>query len=167
FDQAEKQNSLAAVRPELAERWAWDDSGTRLSFVLRPGVQWHDGKPFTARDVVCTWNLLLERSADKLRINPRRHWYLNLAEVTADGDLAVTFHLKQPHPAFLALLASGFSPVYPCHVPAKEMRQKPIGTGPFKFVDFQPNKHIRLTRNPNYWKPDRPRLDGIEHTIIR
>ena len=167
FDQTVKQNSLASVRPELAEHWTWDAGGTRLSFALRPGVTWHDGQPFTAKDVVCTWNLLLERSADRLRVNPRRHWYLNLEKVTADDELAVTFHLKRPQPAFLALLASGFSPVYPCHVTAKEMRQRPIGTGPFRFVEFQPNKHIRLTRNPSYWMPDRPRLDGIEHTIIR
>jgi ABC-type transport system substrate-binding protein len=48
-----------------------------------------------------------------------------------------TFHLKQPQPALLALLASGYSPVYPCHVPPQDMRQHPIGTGPFKFVSVQ------------------------------
>jgi ABC-type transport system substrate-binding protein len=46
------------------------------------------------------------------------------------------------------------------------MRQHPIGTGPFKFVEFKPNESIRLTRNPDYWKPGRPYLDGIEYTII-
>ena len=66
----------------------------------------------------------------------------------------------------LALLASGASPVYPCHVPPAQMRQHPIGTGPFKFVEFKPNEHIKVTRNPDYWKQDRPYLDGIEYTII-
>jgi peptide/nickel transport system substrate-binding protein len=47
------------------------------------------------------------------------------------------------------------------------MRQQPIGTGPFKFVDFKPNEHIKLTRNPDYWKPDRPYLGGIDFTIIK
>jgi peptide/nickel transport system substrate-binding protein len=47
------------------------------------------------------------------------------------------------------------------------MRQHPIGTGPFKFVEFKPNESIKLTRNPDYWKPGRPYLDGIEYTIIR
>ena len=46
------------------------------------------------------------------------------------------------------------------------MRQHPIGTGPFKFVEFKPNENIKLTRNPDYWKPGRPYLDGIEYTII-
>src|SRR6266700_1953937 len=70
-------------------------------------------------------------------------------------------------PAFVALLASGFSPVYPCHVPARDMRQRPIGTGPLKFVEFKPNESIKLTRNPDYWKPGRRYLDGIEYTVIR
>ena len=87
--------------------------------------------------------------------------------MTANGDYEVTFHLKRPQPSFIALLASGFSPVYPCHVPPREMRTHPIGTGPFKFVEFKPNEVIRVTRNPDYWKPGRPYLDGIEYTIIR
>jgi len=52
-------------------------------------------------------------------------------------------------------------------VPPREMRQHPIGTGPFKFVEFKPNEYIKVTRNPEYWKPDRPYLDGIEYTIIK
>src|SRR5262249_30015621 len=57
--------------------------------------------------------------------------------------------------------------VYPCHVAACEMRQHPIGTGPFKLVDFKPNESITVTRNPDYWKPGRPYLDGIEYSIIK
>jgi peptide/nickel transport system substrate-binding protein len=52
-------------------------------------------------------------------------------------------------------------------VPARDMRQHPIGTGPFKFVEFKPNQSITLARNPDYWKPGRPYLDGIEWTIVR
>jgi peptide/nickel transport system substrate-binding protein len=51
-------------------------------------------------------------------------------------------------------------------VAARDMRTRPIGTGPFKFVEFKPNESIRVTRNPDYWKKDRPYLDGIEYTII-
>src|SRR5580704_2558896 len=117
------------------------------------GVKWHDGRPFTAKDVECTWDLLTGRGNDKLRINPRKSWYDNLDAVTASGDFEVTFRLKRPQPSFLTLLASGWSPVYPCHVPARDMRNHPIGTGPFKFVEFKPNVSITLARNLDYWKP--------------
>ena len=115
----------------------------------------------------CTWDLLTGKSSDKLRVNARKSWYSNLDRVTTNGDYKVTFHLKRPQPAFLTFLASGYSPVYPCHIPAHDMRTHPIGTGPFKFVSFNPNELIRLVRNPDYWKKDRPYLDGIDYTIIR
>jgi peptide/nickel transport system substrate-binding protein len=152
--------------PELATDWAWDEDGTRLVFHLRQGVKWHDGKPFTAADVKCTWDLLQGKTTEKLRVNPRKSWYRNLQEVTTSGDYEVTFKLKRPQPSLVALLASGASPVYPCHVSPAQMRQHPIGTGPFKFVEFKPNEGVKLARNPDYWKPGRPFLDGIEYTVV-
>src|SRR6266853_3774259 len=166
FDQHVAQNSLSSIVPDLAIGWSWSEDGTQLTFPLRSGVKWHDGKPFTAQDVKCTWEALLGVSADKFRINPRRAWYRNVERITTNGDYEVTFQLKRPKPYFIALLASGLSPVYPCHVPLREMRSRPIGTGPFKFVEFKPNERIAVTRNPNYWKPGRPYLDGVEYTII-
>ncbi len=167
YDQHEAQNSLRSIRPDLAADWSWDEDRTRLTFQLRRGVAWHDGKPFTANDVKCTWDLLTGKASERLRLNPRKNWYRNLEEVTANGDYEVTFHLQRPQPALLALLASGWAPVYPCHVSPRDMRSHPIGTGPFKFVEFKPSEVIRVTRNPQYWKPDRPYLDGIEYPIIK
>ena len=160
------QNSPDSNVPDLATSWAWSEDGKELTFPLRQGVKWHDGKPFTAADVKCTWDLLMGIGSEKLRVNPRKTWYLNLDRVTTNGDYEVTFHLKRPQPALLSLLASGWSPVYPCHVPPAEMRRRPIGTGPFKFVEFKPNEVVRTARNPDYWKPGRPYLDGIEWQII-
>src|SRR5215468_10097592 len=167
YDQHIKQNSLQSIVPDLATSWSWNEDGTELTFPLRQGVTWHDGKPFTAKDVQCTWDMLTGKSSEKFRVNPRKSWYRNLAAVTSNGDYEVTFHLNRPQPAFLGLLASGYSPIYPCHVPPRDMRQHPIGTGPFKFVEFKPNEYIKVTRNPDYWKKGRPYLDGIEYTIIR
>jgi len=167
FDQHVAQNSLQSIVPELATGWSWNEEGTELTLPLHQGVKWHDGRPFTAKDVKCTWNLLTGKSADKLRINPRKSWYRNLEEVRIDGDYQVTFRLKRPQPSLLALLATGWSPVYPCHVPPAEMRRHPIGTGPFKLGEFKPNQSITLTRNTDYWKEGRPYLDGIEYKIIR
>src|SRR5712691_11003629 len=166
FDQHVAQNTAATIVPDLATDWAWDEDGTRLTFHLRQGVKWHDGKAFTAADVRCTWDLVQGKTTDKLRVNPRKTWYNNLAEVVTNGDYQATFVLKRAQPAFLALLASGMSPVYPCHVSPAQMRQHPIGTGPFQFVEYKRNEHIRTVRKPDYWKPGRPYLDGIETTII-
>src|SRR6202022_2182813 len=167
YKQDVPQTSLQSGVPALATGWSWNEDGTELTLPLRQGVKWHDGKPFTAKDVLCTWDLLLETGTDKFRVNPRKTNFKNLERVTANGDYEVTFHLKRAQPAFLVLIANGFAPIYPCHVPAAQMRQHPIGTGPFKFVEFKPNEYIKVTRNPDYWKPDRPYLDGIEYTVIR
>ena len=166
YKQDVPQNSLQSIISDLATDWAWNEDGSELTFRLRAGVTWHDGHPFTANDVKCTWDLLLGSAPEKLRANPRKAWYQNLETVTADADLSATFHLKRPQPAIIALLASGYAPVYPCHVSPRDMRQHPIGTGPFKFVEFKPNEYIKVARNRDYWKTDRPYLDGIEYTVI-
>ena len=167
YKQDVAQTSLQSIVPDLATGWSWNEEGTELTFPLRQGVKWHDGKPFTAADVKCTWDLLTGKANEKLRINPRKSWYTNLEEVTAKDDYQVTFRLKRPQPSLIALLASGWSPIYPCHVSPRDMRSHPIGTGPFKFIEFKPNESIKFTRNPDYWKPGRPYLDGIDYTIIR
>src|SRR5262249_31585768 len=111
FNQHEKQNRPEFIEPELAESWAWNLDFTRLTFKLRQGVKWHDGKPFTSADVKCTWELLIGKGKDKLRLNPRKAWYRNLDDIVTEGDSSVTFILKRSQPAFPMLLASGFSPV--------------------------------------------------------
>lgn len=166
FDQKVAKNSFESIVPDLAESWKWSDDGKQISFKLRPGVKWHDGKPFTSADVVCTFDMLLDRGDNKLRRNPRAAWWGNVDKVTADGEFGAVFHLKERQPSLLALLSSGYTPIYPCHVPTADMRRKPIGTGPFKFVEFKMNEGIKLARNENYWKKGRPYLDGIEYTII-
>ena len=167
YRQDQAQNRPDTIVADLATGWSWNEEGTALTFPLRQGVKWHDGKPFTAKDVKCTWDLLLGTASDKLRVNPRKTWYRNLEQVTTRDDYEVTFRLKRPQPAMLALLASGWSPVYPCHVPTRDMRTNPIGTGPFKFAEFRPNEVIRTVRNPDYWKPGRPYLDGINWEIMK
>src|ERR1700747_3526997 len=86
FDQHAKQNSMQSIVPDLATGWSWGEDGNQLTFPFRGGVKGHDGRPFTARDVKCTWDLLAGKSSEKLRLDPRQSWYRNLAEVTANGD---------------------------------------------------------------------------------
>jgi peptide/nickel transport system substrate-binding protein len=167
FDQHKPQVSLDTIVPDLATSWTWNEDGTELKFELRHDVKWHDGRPFTAADVKCSWDLRMDTAPEKLRVSPQKSSYANLAAVATNGDWEVSFHLKRPQPAFLMLLGSGFSAIFPCHVSPREMRQHPVGTGPFRFVEFKPNEDIKVTRNRDYWKKDRPYLDGIEYTIIR
>jgi peptide/nickel transport system substrate-binding protein len=166
YDQSKPQNSMDDIVPDLADSWAWSTDNKTLTFKLHQGVQWHDGKPFTSADVKCTFDMLMGKSPQKFRQNPRKSWYDQVNDVTTNGDLEVSFNLKRPQPALLALLASGYTPVYPCHVSPAEMRTHPIGTGPFKFVEFKINESIKLVRNENYFKKGLPHLDGIEFTII-
>src|SRR5690242_4876164 len=129
YDQQVAQNSMRSIVPELATSWSSNEEGTGLTFPLRREVKWHDGKAFTAQDVKCTWDLLSGKTSEKLRINPRKSWYSNVEEVRSNGDYEVTFRLKRPQPALLALLASGWAPIYPCHVSPRDMRSRPIEIG--------------------------------------
>lgn len=165
FDPSVPQNSDRSIVPDLAESWSWNEDKTELTFKLRRGVKWHDGWAFTASDVECTFNLLTGRAREKLRNNPRGSWYGNINYVHGGNDYEVTIHLNHPQPSLLTLLASGLSPIYPCHVPGAQMRLKPIGTGPFKVDSFKQFDSVRLVRNPDYFKPGKPHLDGIEFHI--
>jgi peptide/nickel transport system substrate-binding protein len=166
FDQTKKLNTPETIVPDLAESWTWDATNTKLTFKLRQDVKWHDGKPFTAKDVQCTWNKLTGKDPDDFRKNPRAIWWQNVKEVTVNGDHEATFVLGRPQPSILNMLASGYTPVYPCHVKSQAMRTNPVGTGPFKFVEFKRGDSIRFVRNPDYYKKGRPLLDGIDWKVI-
>jgi peptide/nickel transport system substrate-binding protein len=167
FDQTKVEASLETIVPDLAKSWAWDASKTKLTFTLEQGVKWHDGQPFTAKDVKCTFDMVagLTKNED-FRKNPRKVWYHNVKEITVSGDHEVSFQLNAPQPSFLALLASGYSPVYGCHVAQRDMRTKPIGTGPYKFVEFKRNESVKLVRNADYFKKGKALLDGLEYRVI-
>jgi len=166
YDQHEEMARPETIRPDLATEWSWSADNKVLTLKLRQGVKWHDGKPFTSADVKCTWDTITGKRDSHWRKNSHKEWYHNLKEVTVGGPYEVSFVLGRPQPAFLSFLASGWSPVYPCHVDGRVMRQKPIGTGPFMVAEFKPNDVIRLVKNPNYWKPGRPYLDGIEYRMM-
>ena len=166
YDQSKPRNSFDTIVPDLAESWSLDDTRTRLTFELRQGVNWHDGRPFTAKDVACTYNRASMKEADYFRRSPRKIWYENIKDIATNGDHEVTFVLDKPQPSLIAMLASGLAPIIPCHLSAKDMRTNPIGTGPFKFVEFKVNDSIKLVRNPDYWKKGMPYLDGIDWRIV-
>ncbi|HZP38420.1 MAG TPA: ABC transporter substrate-binding protein [Methylomirabilota bacterium] len=169
FDPLKAQESVETVIPELAERWSWQDNYKNLVFFLRRNVKWHDGKPFTSADVKYTFDVVREApgAPARLRLSPRKEWWSNVASIETPEPYTVVFHLKRPQPSLLLMLASGYSPVLPAHVPLNELRQKCVGTGPFRFKEWSRGQLVELERNPDYFIPDRPHLDGIRYTIIR
>jgi peptide/nickel transport system substrate-binding protein len=168
FDPVKPLDSFEAVVPELAEKWSWQDGYRNLVFFLRRGVKWHDGQPFTARDVKFTFDMVREapEAQAKLRTNPRKDWYSNVDAVEAPDPYTVVFRLKRPQPSLLLMLASGESPVYPAHVAPAEMHTRCVGTGPFKLKEWKRGEYIDLVRNPDYFVKGRPYLDGIRYVIV-
>jgi len=169
FDPLKPLDSAETVIPELAEKWSWQDNFRNLVFFLRKNVKWHDGRPFTSADVKYTFDAVREApdSVGKLRTSPRKDWYANVEAIEAPEPHTVVFRLKRPQPSLLLMFAAGYSPVFPAHVPVAELRQRCVGTGPFRQKEYLRGQLIELERNPSYFVPDRPYLDGIRYTIIR
>src|SRR5262245_46665819 len=168
FDPLKPVHSQETVSGELAERWSWQDGYKKLVFFLRSGVKWHDGHPFSSKDVVHTFDVLRETpgAPAKLRLSPRREWYANVEAIEAPDLLTVVFRLKRPQPSLLLLLASGFQPSYAAHVPPASYRMGCIGTGPFKVKEWRKGEFVEYVRNPDYFVKDRPYLDGLRYQII-
>jgi peptide/nickel transport system substrate-binding protein len=168
FDPFKPRETAETILPELAEKWSWQDDYRNLVFFLRRNVRWHDGQPFTAKDVKYTFDMVREAkdAPAKLRLNPRKEWYANIDTIETPDPFTVIFRLRRPQPSLLMMVASGYSPIYPAHVPPAALRAKCIGTGPFRFKEYTPGQVIQLERNPDYFVKDRPYLDGIRYPII-
>ena len=168
FDPAKRTHSVDGIVGELAERWSWQDGYRALVFFLRADVKWHDGAPFTAKDVKATLDMLREApdAPAKLRLNPRREWYANVQEVEALDPRTVIIRLKRPQPSLLAMLASGYTPIMPAHVPPAAYRTGCVGTGPFKLKEWRRGEFVEYVRNQDYFVKGRPYLDGLRYLII-
>jgi peptide/nickel transport system substrate-binding protein len=168
FSPLRGHESPATIIGELAEKWAWRDDGKALVFTLRNSVRWHDGQPFTSKDVKYTFDLVRGASGTSgLRLNPRRVWYSQIQAIDAPDPATVIFQLKRPQPSLLMMLASGYSPVYPAHIPAADLRTRCVGTGPFKLKEYRPGELIEFVPNPDYFIKGRPYLGGIRFIIIK
>jgi peptide/nickel transport system substrate-binding protein len=168
FDPLKKIESVDTIIGELAERWSWQDNYRNLVFFLRKNAKWHDGPPLTSRDVKYTFDMVREApdAPARLRINPRKDWYANVEAIEAPDAHTVVFRLKRPQPSILMMLASGYSPVYPAHVPVAEFRNKCVGTGPFKLKEWKKGEYVEYVKNPDYFIKGRPYLDGLKYVVI-
>ena len=168
FDPLKQQESAESVVGELAEKWAWQDGNRSLVLSVRKNVKWHDGQPFTSKDVKFTFDMVRGApDAGKLRINPRKGWYENVEAIEAPDPHTVVFRLKRPQPSLLLMLASGYSPVYAAHVPPAQYRTTCVGTGPFKVKEWRKGEFIDYVKNPDYFIEGRPYLDGMRYVVIK
>jgi len=169
FDPLKQQESMDTIIGELAEKWEWQDDGRALVLHLRRNVKWHDGKPFSSADVKHTFDVVREASDAKgrLRVNPRKLWYDNVQAIETPDESTLIFRLEQPQPSLLMMLASGYSPVYPAHVPVAQLRTQCVGTGPFRVKEYRPGEVLELAKNPDYFIAGRPYLDGIRYIVIK
>jgi peptide/nickel transport system substrate-binding protein len=168
FDQLKRTESLDTIVGELAEKWSWQDNYKNLVFFLRKDVKWHDGKPFTSKDVKFTFDMIREApdAPAKLRINPRKDWYANVEAIETPDPYTVVFHLKRPQPSLLMMFASGYTPIYAAHVPPASYRTGCIGTGPFKLKEWRKGEFVDYVKNPEYFVKGRPYLDTLRYVII-
>jgi peptide/nickel transport system substrate-binding protein len=169
YDPLKPRESAETIIGELAEKWSWQDNYRNLVFFLRRDVKWHDGKPFTSKDVKFTFDMVREApdAQGKLRLNPRKDWYVNVDAVEAPDPYTVVFRLKRPQPSLIMMLASGYSPVYAAHIPPTQYRTTCIGTGPFKLKEWRHGEFVEYVKNPEYFVKGRPYLDGLKYIVIK
>lgn len=161
-------NAEGEADPMLAESWESTPDGLTITFHLRKGVTWHDGKPFTSADVQYT---AMEMWKQHLNYSTALQLYLEAVD-TPDEHTAV-FRYSRPMPMDLLLRAlADLGYVAPRHiyegtnVLENPANTAPIGTGPFMFKEYERGQYIIAERNPNYWRDDLPYLDQIIWRII-
>lgn len=156
------------LAPRLATSWEGSDDGKTVTFKLRPGVTWHDGKPFTSADVAFSalnvWKPLQ---------NLGRLVFANLEAVDTPDETTAVFRFSKPTP--LQLIRNALpvvSSVLPKHIydgtdiSANPANIKLVGTGPFKFAEYKPGEYYRLTKNADYWQKGQPALDEVIFRVL-
>ena len=187
FDSLVELDQNLGVRPLLAESWDVSRDGLTYTFKLKKGVRWHDGKAFTARDVAFTFYSVLDPKVttphrayfDALvgfpeltnKDNPKRPEDLAQKPIDVLDDYTVRFHLRYPYGAFLAVLVNPRAGILPEHLlkgtdlNTAEFNRKPVGTGPFRFVEWRRGDRLVMDANPQY-HGGRPALDRLIYRVI-
>ncbi len=147
------------VHPAMAESWTVSPDGRTVDFTLRQNVKFHNGTPFTADDVVFTVN----RIKDPKTGSPYASQLSTVASVVATGKYSVRFHLTAPTPALFTNLI--FVPIYN-EAATANIAKTPIGTGPFKFVEWVPGDHITVEKFGSYYIPGKPQVGQIVFQVV-
>ncbi|MDR1656584.1 MAG: ABC transporter substrate-binding protein [Deltaproteobacteria bacterium] len=153
-------------QPYLAESWKFSEDGLTLTLKLVKDAVFHDGKPVTSDDVAFTIKTIKEN-------HPFQTMLAAVDSVETPDPLTAVIHLSKPHPAILLAMCPGLMPIIPKHIyntggNIKEhpANVKPIGSGPFKLVEYVPGEYYTLEKFDRFFIPDRPKLDRIVVRII-
>ena len=138
------------------------DDGKTYTFKIRDGVTFHDGSPLTAADVAASWNAIIHPS--EVTTSARESYYIMVDTVAAPDPTTVVFHLKFATGAFLPALADPYAWIYKKEILDKDPRwyeKNIMGSGPFKFAEYELGQSIKGVRNPDYYHQGLPYLDGF------
>ncbi len=153
-------------QPMLAESWTISPDGRKYTFKLRRDVKWHDGKPFTADDVVFTFGEFL------VDVHPRSKAVFQRTKVVKLDSHTVEFVLTEPFSPLIRSFDTIGAPILPAHLyKGTDLRKNPasstpVGTGPFKFKEWKRGEYIHLVRNDTYWRKGLPYLDEIYYRFV-
>ncbi len=150
--------------PGLATSYEVADDDKSITFNLRPGVMFHHGREFEAKDVVFTF----ERLLDPDFASPWAKQLASIESVEALDKHKVRLNLTEPFAPILSIVATPwYTAIVPYDfAPENNLNEKASGTGPFMLVEYVPDDHITLTANPNYWEEGYPCIDGVRFDII-
>lgn len=150
------------IVPALAESWTLSEDALALTFHVRRGVRFHDGRPLTLNDVVAKF----DRARDPDSGHTNASYYETIDALVVDEEAhTVTFVLSRPTRSLLYDLARPDSIIYPAGTVASQ-RSRPVGTGPFRFVDYREGSEVRLERFEDYYLDGVPYLDAVRFRII-
>ncbi|MGH2603968.1 MAG: ABC transporter substrate-binding protein, partial [Dehalococcoidia bacterium] len=157
-------DGLQTIIPSLATSWEISDDGLTYTFPLREGVTFHDGEPFTADDVVATFSRAIAPPEDIISV--MQSFYRSVESVEAVDAATVRFNLSEPQADLLSALAAPFSVIYSkAALDANDQDLRGViapGTGPFMYEEYNEAERWVFSRNPDYWNPELPYLDGLE-----
>ncbi len=169
FDGLTRYDETGALVPALAREWQVSEDGLSVTFTLRDDVQWHDGEPFTAEDVVFTYRLL-QNEAFPAPAGLRTLW--QAVTVSSSDEQSVTITLPEPYSPFLDATTRGILPEHilgnenPARIPDSDFNRRPVGTGPFLVPageDWQRTGRLLLAPNPAHW----PQGVGLDSLVFR
>lgn len=152
------------IIPSLATDWTISDDELTYTFNLRDDVTFHNGRAMTSADVKYT----IERIQNPETNSPRRGVYSVVESIETPDETTVVFTLSQPFAPFISALSDITAAIVPQEVVEAEggnLNNNPVGTGPFKFVEWAVDRHVIVEKNENYWRDGLPYLDGIEFTF--